>query len=165
MAIEELIKKIASESGRSRSGRSGRKSYSTNIRQLLGTWFVGLVLSLIPSVLTFLQLPLEKLGFLMFFNNVEMLYTCVTMTYVVVTTCLLLKSQGVGLINILAIILNALFFGALKTDAGTRFPIFENGTNLGIFIFILFSISVVINIGSFCYMHYMPKYLNARKVK
>lgn len=145
MKVETLVKHIAGESRRPAPGFCWK-----DFHQLIFVWFFGVLISVIPSILAFLQLPVNNLGYLMFFNNADILYICVTMTYVVVTSSILLKSQEFISMNITIIIFGSVFFTALKS--GVRFPVLEQGTNLGVSIFWFFIFSVLINLGSIFYM-------------
>jgi hypothetical protein len=145
MAVETLVKRAASETTLPAPGFHW-KDFLT----LLGVWFFGAVISIIPQVLLFFQLPVDNLTCRIFFSNIDILYICVTMTYVVFTSSVLLKSIMFISLNIIIVILGTAFFALLKS--GVSFPLLEQENNLAKFIFFVFISSILLNISSFIYM-------------
>jgi len=142
MGAEEIINKASAEK------KIIMKKFHTNtFKKLFGLWLLGGILALLPTGLSFLLNPIEKLTLWQFFGDMEIIYVCVTMAIVLICDLVLKRINLFFWVNLLTIVIGSLIYGLLKSNV--PIPIFNVSNNFPIFNFIFLLFVFLIGILSY----------------
>jgi hypothetical protein len=152
-SVEAIVKKASAEKMYIR-----KKFHAGTFWKLFGLWLLGGFLSLLPTGLAFILNPVEELTWYRFFDNMEIIYACVTMAIILITNLVLKKVDLFFWINFIVVFLGTLIYGLLKS--GVDVPILNVANNFSVFNlgFLLF----VLIIGIFSYRNI--SFINTKEV-
>ena len=128
----ELIKKIGTEK------RLPHKIFFDwhSFKKIIGMWILGGVLAFLPIAVGFFMKPIENLTIVEFFNNLEIIYVCVTMAIIALSEIARKNIGALFWVIMLLVFFGVLSYGMLK--GGAIIPILDHGDNLSVFTICFF---------------------------